>query len=75
MTKSLSVDDKKKIAKFERNLRRIYSQLKRPDGTCDMPFHQFRKEIIALGDPSKLRSDMESIALQHKIQGAGGMLN
>lgn len=72
---SLTEVEKAGIVKFERNLRRIYNGLKQPDGTSDMSFEDFRKEFISLGDPSKMRIDMESIALQKQIQQSAVSLN
>ena len=74
--KSLTQEDKVKIIKFEKNLRRIYSALKRPDGTSDIPFEEFRREFISLGDPGKMQADIEAMKVRKQLGiGAGAKLN
>jgi hypothetical protein len=73
---NLTEEDKAKIAKFEKGLRKLYNELKRPDGTCDMTFPEFRKEFISLGDPNKLQADMEAMKIRKQMGvGAGVKLN
>ena len=67
MTKLLTEDAKRKIAKFERNLRRIFDALKNDEGVSDIPFAEFRAEFITLGDPGKIQADLAAMKLRNQL--------
>ena len=72
MAKELPEDVKRKMAISNRNIDRIYDTVSGPNP--NMSRAEFRKEFKALADPRLIRNDMETIALQKKVQEAG-MLN